>query len=322
MKKILCVILTAILILSCFAGCDGAVAETPDIIVTIFPLYDFTRVILGDNPADLEIGLLEKNGIDLHNFQPSAEDVACIGMSKLFVYVGGESDEWAEAALETVQSGTVCCLMDAVTALAEETVEGMQAEDHDHGEDHGEDEDHGEAEVDEHIWLSLRNAQKMVEALCEDICTVDPANEGTYRANAEAYIAKLQSLDADYQQAVAAAAFDTILVADRFPFRYLAADYNLTYYAAFSGCAASLDVSFETVAFLSEKLAALQLPAVLIIDGSDGSVAQTVAENSGTNAKILTLHSCQCVTNAELESGLSYLDIMTSNLAILKEALG
>lgn len=313
MKKLICALLIFLLMFGCFSACGGTQTDTPELIVTIFPLYDFAREILGENPAGLQIGLLEKNGIDLHNFQPSAEDIALIDLAKLFVYIGGESDEWTQTALEGKKDGKVCCMMDAVNTLEEQTVEGMQESD---------EEEEEEGAADEHIWLSLRNAQKMVQSLCDAICAVDAANEAVYKDNAAAYIQKLAALDAAYTEAVAQAEQNTILVADRFPFRYLAADYGLNYYAAFSGCAASLDVSFETVAFLSEKLKELKLPAVLTIDGSDGAIAQTVIENSGADAKILTLHSCQCVTAQELSDGLSYYDIMSSNLEILKEALG
>lgn len=312
MKKLICIALALLLSLACFCGCSKADSKTPEIIVTIFPLYDFARVILGDNPAGLEIGLLEKNGTDLHNFQPSAEDIALIGMAKLFVYIGGESDEWAEDALASAPiAGKACRMIDAVQTLNEETVGGMQE---------AEEEEEEEA-PDEHIWLSISNAQQMVQQLYKEISAIDPENEPVYRANTAAYAEKLEQLYRDYSDVVEAAAYDTILVADRFPFRYLAADYQLNYYAAFSGCAASLDVSFETVGFLSEKLKELQLPAVIIIDGSDGSVAQTVIDSSGTDAEILMLHSCQCVSAEELESGIGYYEIMTSNLEVLKEAL-
>ena len=311
MKKLMVMLLVTVLVLGCFCGCSGG-TKPPEILVTIFPLYDFARVILGDNPAGLELGLLEKNGTDLHNFQPSAEDIALIGAAKLFAYIGGESDEWVEDALTSSPvAGRVCRMMDAVKTLGEETVEGMQP---------AEEEEEEEA-PDEHIWLSLTNAQQMVQQLCEEICSIDSANETTYRANAAAYVDKLEKLAQEYQDTVKTASFDTILVADRFPFRYLASEYGLNYYAAFSGCAASLDVSFETVAFLSEKLKELGLPAVIIIDGSDGSVAQTVVDSSGMDVKILTLHSCQCVSKEELDSGIGYYEIMISNLAILKEAL-
>ncbi len=312
MKKLIAAFLAVLAVLCCFCGCGEMPSKTPEIVVTIFPLYDFARQILGDNPAGLEIELLQKNGTDLHNYQPTAEDTALIGTSKLFAYIGGESDEWTQDVLATAGgNGRRLCLMDTVQGLEEESVEGMQEAE----------EEEEEGAVDEHIWLSLRNAQIMINAMCEEICTVDPDHAALYRANADAYCSSLATLDTEYQTAVETASFDTILVADRFPFRYLAADYGLKYYAAFSGCAASLDVSFETVAFLSEKLKELDLPAVLIIDGSDGEIARTVIETAGLDVPVLTLHSCQCVSAEELESGVTYLDIMTSNLEVLKEAL-
>lgn len=312
MKKLIAIFLAVLTVLCCFCRCGEMPSKTPEIVVTIYPLYDFARQILGDNPAGLEIELLQKNGTDLHNYQPTAEDTALIGTSKLFAYIGGESDEWTQDVLATAGGdGRRICLMDTVQGLEEEAVEGMQEAE----------EEEEEGAFDEHIWLSLRNAQSMIDAMCEEICAIDPDHADLYRANADAYIASLDSLDTEYQTAVETASFDTILVADRFPFRYLAADYGLKYYAAFSGCAASLDVSFETVAFLSEKLTELRLPAVLIIDGSDGEVARTVIDTADLDVPVLTLHSCQCVSSEELESGVSYLDIMTSNLEVLKEAL-
>ncbi len=314
MKKLIAIFLAVLTVLCCFCSCGEMPSQTPEIVVTIFPLYDFARQILGNNPAGLEIELLQKNGTDLHNYQPTAEDTALIGTSKLFAYIGGESDEWTEDVLATAGgNGRRICLMDTVQGLEEETAEGMQEAEEEH--------EHEEAELDEHIWLSLRNAQIMLNAMCDEICAIDPDHADLYRTNADAYITSMNSLDSEYQTAVETASFDTILVADRFPFRYLTSDYGLKYYAAFSGCAASLDVSFETVAFLSEKLTELQLPAVLVIDGSDGEVARTVIETAGSNVPVLTLHSCQCVSAEELESGVSYLDIMTSNLEVLKEAL-
>lgn len=312
MKKLIACLLAVLMLSCCFCGCSEVTGNTPQIVVTIFPLYDFARQILGDNPAGLEIELLQKNGADLHNYQPTAEDTALIGTSQLFVYIGGESDEWTEDALSAAGGeGRRLRMMDVVSGLEEQTVEGMQEAE----------EEEEEGALDEHIWLSLRNAQKMIDALCEEICTIDPDHADLYHANADAYIASIAALDGEYQSAIEEAKYDTILVADRFPFRYLTADYGISYYAAFSGCAASLDVSFETIAFLGEKLSELQLPAVLIIDGSDGAIAQTVIENAGVDAKVLMLHSCQCVTAEELKSGTTYLEIMTSNLEVLKEAL-
>ena len=180
-----------------------------------------------------------------------------------------------------------------------------------------------EVEYDEHVWLSLRNSAILVNCISEAIQKIDPANAETYKANAASYIEKLNALDADYQSAVSAASKNTILFGDRFPFRYLVDDYNLEYYAAFVGCSAESEASFETIVFLAGKVDELSLPAVLTIEGKDHSIAQTIVENTAAkDQKILTMDSMQSTTSEDIKNGASYLSIMESNLSVLKEALG
>ncbi|HOG02314.1 MAG TPA: metal ABC transporter substrate-binding protein, partial [Clostridia bacterium] len=238
----------------------------------------------------------------------------------LFIYVGGESDAWVDDALkEAVNKNMIVLnLMDILgeRAKAEETVEGMQAE-----------EEEGEAgeepEYDEHVWLSLRNASVFCDAIAGALATLDPGNAETYRANCEAYIEKLGALDAGYESAVQNAKLKTVLFADRFPFRYLADDYGLTYYAAFVGCSAETEASFETVVFLAGKADELGLPAVLVIENSDGKIAKAIASNiSNPDIPILTMDSMQSVTSADAAGGKTYLGIMQGNLETLRRALG
>lgn len=314
MKKFLAVLLSACLLIGCLAGCGTQTSDNgkPTVVTTIFPLYDWAKIILGEQGENYNLTYLLDSGADLHNFQPTAQDIALISSCALFVYIGGESDEWVEDLISAGDGNlNGLCMMDSVSTLEEAVVEGMQAE-----------EEEEETAADEHIWLSLRRAQDMVKALCEALCGLDSANADTFRANAETYTESLAKLDQDYAAMRAEAKNDTILVADRFPFRYLAEDYDLNYYAAFPGCAAASDVSFETVSFLSEKLKELQLPAVLIIDGGDGKIAETVTQTAATGAKILTLDSCQCVSETAVAQGACYYDCMVSNLEILREALG
>ena len=198
-----------------------AVCETAAplrIVCTTFPQYDWTRQLLGDRADDVELTLLLDNGIDLHNYQPTADDIIKIARSDLFIYVGGESDAWVNDLLETSQNSHVKALsmLACVDAKEEEAVEGMQEEAHECGHAHH------EAEYDEHVWLSLRNAQTITRAIADALCEADPAHAETYRANANAYIAQLAELDAQYADMVRHAARSTILFADRFPFRYLA----------------------------------------------------------------------------------------------------
>ena len=312
--------------------------DTLHIVTTIFPEYDWVRNILGEEAEHVDLTLLLDNGVDLHSYQPTAADILTISTCDLFVYVGGESNDWVEDVLEESMNPDmqVVELLDVLgdAVREEEVVEGMEA-DHDHEEDHDHDDEPEEhdhdrddgPEYDEHVWLSLRNAEVICGALCDALCAADPANAEAYTANAESYTAQLQTLDAEYESVVAAApdtaAGHTLVFGDRFPFRYLTDDYGLDYYAAFVGCSAETEASFETVTFLAEKVDELQVPCVLIIDGSDGSIARTIVQSSSTpDLPIMTLNSLQSVTADDLAAGITYLSVMEANLEVLTEALG
>ena len=341
MKKTLSIFLVAALVLGCFAGCGTP--QTPDadrlqIVTTIFPEYDWVRSILGDNPANAELTMLLDSGVDLHSYQPTAADILKISTCDLFIYVGGESDEWVEDVLReaTNKDMAVINLLDALgdAAKIEEIKEGMEEHDHDEDEDHDEDHDedqdedhdedhdHEEPELDEHVWLSLKNAAVLCTAISDELCALDAAHSDVYAANTAAYIKQLNALDAEYQAAADAAAFKTLLFGDRFPFRYLTDDYGLDYYAAFAGCSAESEASFETVRFLARKVDELQLPAVLTIEGADRRIAETIIQSTRTkDQKILSLDSMQSTTAKDVQNGASYLDAMEKNLSVLTEAL-
>lgn len=283
------------------------------IVTTIFPIYDWVRQIVGDQGA--EVIMLLDSGVDLHNFQPTAQDILTIAQCDLFIFVGGESDEWTVGVLKTAQneSLTVINLLDALgdDVKEEEIVEGMEAE-----------EEGEEEEADEHVWLSLRNAQRLVDVIADALSGIDPENAGLYRANAEEYGEKLQALDAQYAETVNTSAYKTLLFGDRFPFRYLADDYGLAYYAAFAGCSAETEASFQTILFLAQKVDELRLPAVLTIENPKTRIAETVVNaTQSRNQKILSLNSMQGVTGRDAQAGASYLGIMEENLHVLRDAL-
>ncbi|MBQ9551202.1 MAG: zinc ABC transporter substrate-binding protein [Clostridia bacterium] len=325
MKKVFSLLLAAILVVGCFTACGrdpGQPAQSGGprrIVTTIFPIYDWVRNILGENPAGFKVTMLLDSGVDLHSYQPTADDMMKIASCDLFVYVGGESDEWVDDALQEAvnQNMTVVSLLDALgdTVKEEEIVEGMQAE-----EDEAEDEE--EVEYDEHVWLSLRSAAALVQTISAALQKIDADNAAVYENNAAAYVEKLNALDAAYQAVVSDAAVKTLLFGDRFPFRYLTDDYGLSYYAAFVGCSAETEASFETITFLSEKMDELSLPAVMTIEGTDHRIAETIVQNTQTkNQKILTLDSMQSVTAKDVQNGAAYLTVMESNLSVLKDAL-
>lgn len=328
MKKILALLLALWIPAAVLSGCapqdDSAASKKLNIVTTIFPAYDWVREILGDETDRAEITMLLDSGVDLHSYQPTVDDIVKISDCDLFLYVGGESDGWVEDALKNApnEDRTVINLLDVLgdSVKEEETVEGMQEEDHDHEDADGHEE---EAEYDEHIWLSLKNAQVLVAAISEALQESDPARKDTYAANATAYAKKLSALDSQYRAAVDSGKYKTLLFGDRFPFRYLADDYGLDYYAAFPGCSAETEASFETISFLAKKADELKLPCVLTIEGTQHKIAETVVQNTAQkNQQILTMDSMQAVTANDAASGVSYLSIMEKNLSVLKKALG
>ncbi len=342
MKKAISLIIFVVLITGCLSACSSgsrqsaAEAGTLRIVTTIFPEYDWVMNILGDNPAKAEVTMLLDTGVDLHSFQPTADDILKLSTCDLFIYVGGESDEWVDDALleATNKDMIVINLLDVLgdAVKEEEVIEGMQEEEHEHEHEHEDEDDHdkdhdheheeGEAEYDEHVWLSLKNAAVLLESISDAVQKIDPDNAGSYKKNAAAYIEKLNVLDAEYKAAVSAASVRTLLFGDRFPFRYLVDDYGLTYYAAFVGCSAETEASFETISFLSQKVDELSLHAVMTIEGADHRIAETIVQNTQTkDQQILTIDSMQSVTEKDVTNGTTYLSIMEKNLSVLKDAL-
>lgn len=319
LRKITAGLISVVMAAGVIGACDGASAgdDKLTIVTTIFPEYDWVMNVLGDNPAGAEVTMLLDNGVDLHSFQPTVSDIMTIGTCDVFVYVGGESDAWVEDVLSDAQNKDmiVVNLLDVLQdqVVEEEVVEGMQEE---ACEEEG-------PEYDEHVWLSLRNAVSCVDAIENALETIDQQNAALYAANAESYKTELTALDDRYACAVANGATDTLLFGDRFPFRYMADDYGLNYYAAFAGCSAETEASFETITFLSQKVDELGLHAVLTIDGSDQRIAETIVSNtSAADAQILTMNSMQSVTGADIANGVTYLSVMEDNLNVITEALG
>ena len=323
MKKF--VLLLAVLLLSV---CAPVTAENQPvkIVTTIFPIYDWVRQIVGPD-ANVDMTMLLDSGVDLHNYQPTAQDILKIAQCDLFIFVGGESDEWTEDVLATAQNKHIKTinLLDALgeAVKEEEIVEGMEAEhEHEYGEEEHDHEEEEEIEYDEHVWLSLRNAEKLVAVIADTLAEIDAEHADAYRGNAETYLEKLQALDAQYAEMVNEAAYQTVLFGDRFPFRYLVDDYGLAYYAAFTGCSAESEASFQTILFLAQKLDELGLPAVLTIENPKTRMPETiVASSQAKNQKILAMNSMQSVTAQEVKAGADYLAIMEENLRVLREAL-
>lgn len=320
------------------------------IVCTTFPQYDWVKNILGEEAERFNVTLLLDNGVDMHSYQPTVKDIATAGSSDLFIYVGGESDTWVEDALKEAKNKDLKAinLMETLgnSVKEEEVVEGMQEERKSLGHSHEKSskekqeqtqkESHEnsqeingqkeaadeEPEYDEHIWLSIRNAEIMVKNIEKAIEQFDSDNAKVYQTNAENYIKKLDTLDKQYANTIQNAKYKAILFGDRFPFRYMADDYDLKYYAAFAGCSAETMAGFETVTFLAKKADELRLPVILTIENSDGRIAEAVKSNTTKkNQKILAMNSLQSVTKEQLADGITYLQVMQENLSVLSEVL-
>ncbi len=395
-SKAICAFLFLTLILS---GCGRSAVRPADssgkgdtgsrlqVVTTIFPQYDFARQIAGDSA---DVYMLLKPGEEIHSYEPTPQDIKMIQSSDLFVYTGGENDVWVEnilASLEEENGGPHAVrLLDLVETYEEESLEGMMPEkgEHDHGheteEEHANEAEEGHdhvsesatitgehthvhgGEPDEHVWTSPKNCVTLIQALTEEFCSLDPANSETYRTNVNAYREAFEELDTQYLEAAEKAGRRTILFGDRFPFRYLAEELDLTCYAAFSGCSAESEPSAATIAFLIDKAVEERLPVVFQIEFSNGYIAGAISEaaqvrmkknaakqdedaaadskaSAGATAaadaaasknpgveipevKVLQLHSCHNVTRDEFDSGETCLSLMTKNLEALRTALG
>ncbi len=315
-KKYLCTLFAALTALTLLAasGCETSSDGKLHIVCTIFPQYDWVRE-LTKGAQNVEVTLLEDSGADLHNFQPSAADKVSILNSDLFVYTGGESDDWARTLLKNAEKDVRS--LDLIEALGDRALteeEGIE-ESGEHGHEH-------EDEIDEHIWLSVQNAKVLVSAIREELCAVDESNAALYQSNAASYLAELSALDEAFEKTVSSAERSVLVFADRYPFRYLAHDYGLTCYAAFSGCSAESEASFATILTLVKHVEENALPYVMVLENSTQKTARTVIENTESKDQgILVLNSLQSVSREDIESGATYLGLMKEDLAILQTAL-
>lgn len=357
MNKRKIIIFQFLLIGILLAGCSsaGEVADKKEetnkklhIVSTIFPLYDWTENILGekslgskmssDTYSTIDTSLVEHTllldgSTDIHSFEPRVNDIVTISNCDIFIYVGGESEEWVTKALEQAENKNmkVVRLMDYLEEnLKEEEIVNSIKNQEELFEDSDSDEkdkevESGEPEYDEHIWLSVRNASICVDAITDALTQVDSDNADIYISNAYIYKNELKKLDSEYIDMISKANVNTILVADRFPYRYLADDYGISYFAAFSGCSAESEADFETIKFLIEKIEEYELKAILVNENSDKRLANTIIKSAGEKNSVylsndtLELNSLQSVRLSDENA--DYIEIMRDNLNVLMKAL-
>lgn len=287
------------------------------VVCTLFPYYDFARQIGGD---DVDVTLVVPAGRETHSFEPTPMDVIRISQADVFIYNGGESEQWVTDILDAAGEDIPCVLsmMDAAELHEEELVEGMQSgtSAHDH---HDHDEDGEEIEYDEHIWTSPVTAMALCRAIADGLCQADPDHADSFRARLADYLAALEALDGTFREIVAEGSRDLLVFGDRFPLLYFCREYGLDYRAAFHGCAGDTEPSLATLKYLIDLVNEQHIPVVYTIELSSRKVAKAIAETTG--AQVRTFHSCQTVSRAEFDAGVTYLQLMEANADVLREGL-
>ena len=315
MKKLYTILITIFMVFFtiCITSCGNNKGDKLKVVGIIFPEYDWAREITKD-VDNIDLTLIVDKNIDLHSFQPSMDDIVSITTADLLIYAGGESEEWVRDALESKRNDSmeILNLLEILgnNARFEEVIEGME-----------DNEESEEAEYDEHVWLSLRNAKIFVQKICDSLIKIDNKNKDKYLENTNFYLEKLSKLDLDYKNVIDNGNTKTLLFGDRFPFLYFVKDYGLSYYAAFKGCNAQSEASFETIIYLAKKVDELSLSVILTIEGGNSSIAETIKQNTkNKNQTILALNSIQSISLA-MAKDTSYIKIMESNLSIIEQAV-
>lgn len=313
-SKLLLIFVVSIFGIVSLTGCNKK-QETQDkltIVSTNFPGYDFARAITMDN-TNIKVKMLLKPGAESHTFEPTPEDIKTIKNSDIFIYVGGDSDEWVDDILSDIDTDKtkIIKLIDLVDTKEEVTTEGMESDEEEESEE--------EAELDEHVWTSPKNAIEIINKLKKEIINIDSDEKSNLESNANNYVNKLNDLDTEFKSIVKTAKRKEIIVGDRFPLRYFADEYGLSYYAAFPGCSEQTEASAKTISFLANKVKEDKIPVVLKIELSSGNIANTIAKE--TNTKVLEFNSAHNISQSDFDAGTTYVDIMTKNAEVLKEAL-
>ncbi len=315
MKKVLKVMVVAIMVFSIvgLTGCNKNKSNDKlTIISTSFPGYDFARAITKDN-NNVEVKMLLKPGAEMHDFEPTPQDIKDIKNSDIFIYVGGDSDEWIEDILDDIDTDQtkIVKLIDLVDTVEEDVIEGM--------EEHEEDEEEEEVEYDEHVWTSPANAITITNKLKDEVVKIDNDNKELYEKNASNYVSDLTNIDSEIKDIVKNAKRKEIIFGDRFPLRYFVDEYGLSYYAAFPGCSEQTEASAKTISFLINKVKEDKIPVVFHIELSNGKIADAIAKETGV--KVLEFKTAHNISQKDFDAGVTYVDIMKDNMKVLKEAL-
>lgn len=303
MKKIISIFLLFVVTFA-FCSCGEVERSTGKIsvVTTIFPYYDFARSV---SKGTCDVDMLLKPGSDVHSFEPTPSDILKIRNADLFIYNGGESDEWVDSILESLgdtDKPVVMKMTDYVKPLTE-----MDA-------DH-----HAEYEEDEHIWTSLDNAKTLVSKISDEVSKLDQKHKTVYNINGLDYIEKISKVQSEIENTVNSSESKKIVVGDRFPLLYFATEFSLDWECAFPGCSTETEPSLDRLSKLTDTIEKDKIKTILKLEMSENKVADTLADE--TNTKVRTFYSAESVSKEEFANNVTYVDLMERNNNALKEAL-
>lgn len=308
MKKLIKLFVICLLAIVSFSGCGKETSKAKyTIISTSYPGYDFVRAIIKD-VDDVEVKMLLKPGSESHDYEPTPQDIIDIQNANIFIYVGGDSDNWIDGILKDIDTSKtkIIKLIDLVETIDEEDLPGLE-------------ESNDDKEIDEHVWTNPRNAIDILEKLRDEIMLMDNSNMGKYVVNCDNYMNKIKKIDIEIRELVKNAKRKEIIFGDRFPILYFAKEYELDYYAAFPGCSEQSEASAKTISFLIDKVKEDNIPVVFHIELSNKSIALAIADETG--AKVREYHTAHNISQKDFDDGVTYVDIMNKNIEVLKEAL-
>lgn len=321
-KRILALLLaaaTALTLCACAPTGEDAEDGRLQVVCSLFPYYDFVREIGG---AYVSPHLLVAAGREAHSFEPTPMDVIRVSRADVFVYNGGEGEQWVDEILDSAGENipTVLRMMDYADTLTEEPLAGHDDHDHaDHDHEHDDDHDSDDIEYDEHIWTSPVQAMKLCRAICDALCAADPAHAAAYRSNLQNYLGQLAELDVAFRQVCSEKKRSLLVFGDRFPLLYFCREYGLDYRAAFHGCSSDTEPSLYTLKFLIDKVNEQDIPVLYALELSSRKVADAIAETTG--ATVETFYSCQTVSQADWAAGEGYVSLMRRNVTALREGI-
>ena len=311
MKKVILAVIAAIIAVAGIAALiflPNINQTNNQIISSSFIGYDFARAVTGN---DKNVRMLLNPGVDMHNYEPTPQDIIDIQQAKLFIYIGGESEEWVERLLKDneISADRTLRLMDFVELKKEEIKEGME-------ESAEEDE---EEEYDEHIWTSPKNAIRLVNAIRDKLTSINYMDAEAMNQMAASYTGHLEDLDSRFTSLAANAKNKTLIFADRFPFRYFVDEYGLDYYAAFPGCSEQTEASPRTISYLMMKAKETGAKVIFKTEMSNGNFANMVAEATGAQVRVLNAAHTVSESNSTLRK--RFVDLLEDNYFALQEAL-